>query len=246
MVGKREKNEMKKKIQIQKTAWRKRTNREGQWKWERAGESLYDDLKVLRMGNPISLVGTQTLKTCPFVLLVPRVSKLFLRQGTPTQSPKMVVIRIKDNEDNTSPRKVSSDGIKIMANLKLCKVIASDIDDRIERELQYSAQPRSNPPSGNQQCSGDEDTIFGHQRNTASRADESLSSVASRLCTQAYDRFHQQQRSARTEFRDGGGCFHDREQRYSQSVERNRDSLEDRLRFIDSHSGSAGRSRRRR
>jgi hypothetical protein len=220
--------------------------REGQWKWERAEESLYDDLKVLRMGNPISLVGTQTLKTSPF----PRVSKLFLRQGTPTQSPKMVVIRIKDNEDNTAPRKVSSDGIKMMANLKLCKLVTSDIDERIERrierELQYSERPRSNPPSGNQQCSGDEDTIFGHQRNTASRADEPLSSVASRLRTQAYDRFHQQQRSARTEFSDGGGCFHDREQRYSQSVERNRNSLEDRLRFIDSHSGSAGRSRRRR
>ncbi len=158
----------------------------------------------------------------------------------------MVVIRIEDDEDNTAPRKVSSDSIPIMSKLHLCTGVPSYSDNRMEREPRYSERPRTTPPSGNQQRSGDEYTIFGLQRNTASGADESLSSVASRLRTQAYARFYQQQRPAWTDFSDGGGCFHDREQRYKESEERNTDSLEDRLRFIDSHSGSAGRSRRRR
>lgn len=49
----------------------------------------------------------------------------------------MVVIRIKATDDKYIPEKISDDNIKITTNLKLCKLIANDIDEKIEKRWNF-------------------------------------------------------------------------------------------------------------
>ncbi len=80
----------------------------------------------------------------------------------------MVVIRIKENDDNQIPKKINNDDIKIMKNLKLCKLISSDIDEKIEKKIEFiiASKPGNNIEYNN---TNDEYTIFGlQQRNDTS------------------------------------------------------------------------------
>ena len=79
----------------------------------------------------------------------------------------MVVIRIKDNDDNQIPKKISTDNIKIMTNLKLCKLISADIDEKIEKKIEFliASKPENNIEYNN---TNDEYTIFGLQQHSQS------------------------------------------------------------------------------
>jgi hypothetical protein len=75
----------------------------------------------------------------------------------------MVVIRIKENEYKQIPKKINDDDIKIMKNLKLCKLISSEIDEKIEKKIEFII---SSKPGNNIEYDGtkDEYTIFGLQQ----------------------------------------------------------------------------------
>ncbi len=74
----------------------------------------------------------------------------------------MVVIRIKENDDNQIAKKICNDDIKITKNLKLCKLINSDLDEKIEKKIEFliNDKTKSNIEYNN---SDDEYTIFGLQ-----------------------------------------------------------------------------------
>jgi hypothetical protein len=75
----------------------------------------------------------------------------------------MVVIRIKENDDNQLPKKIDNDNIKIMKNLKICKLISTDIDEKIEKKIEFiiASKPGNNIEYNN---TNDEYTIFGLQQ----------------------------------------------------------------------------------
>lgn len=87
----------------------------------------------------------------------------------------MVVIRIKDNDNNQIPKKISDDNIKIVTNLKLCKLISNDIDEKIEKKIEFliSSKPENNIEYNE---TNDEYTIFGLQQrnNNSDRCDTAI------------------------------------------------------------------------
>ncbi len=86
----------------------------------------------------------------------------------------MVVIRIKDNDDNKIPKKISGGNIKIVTNLKSCKLAGNDIDEKIEKEIAFiiSSKPGDNIEYNE---ANDEYTIFGLQQHSRSSSDMDLS-----------------------------------------------------------------------
>ena len=75
----------------------------------------------------------------------------------------MVVIRIKDNDTNQIPKKISNDNIKIATSIKLCKLIGNEIDEKIEKKIEFliSGKPGDNIKHDK---TTDEYTIFGLQQ----------------------------------------------------------------------------------
>jgi hypothetical protein len=49
----------------------------------------------------------------------------------------MVVIRIRESDDTPISKSVCNDDIKIMQNLRFCKLISTDIDEKIEKKIEY-------------------------------------------------------------------------------------------------------------
>jgi hypothetical protein len=72
----------------------------------------------------------------------------------------MVVIRIKEKDDGEISKKICNDDIKIIKNLKFCKLLNSDLDEKIEKKIEFLINDKSRS-SVEYDNSDDEYTIFG-------------------------------------------------------------------------------------
>lgn len=109
----------------------------------------------------------------------------------------MVVIRIKDNDTNQIPKKISDDNIKIVTTLKLCKLIGNEIDEKIEKKIEFiiSAKPGDNIKYDK---TTDEYTIFGLQQSHGRSYDIDTSYQRSKFMKSSYQRSTYQKSSRRT------------------------------------------------
>jgi hypothetical protein len=56
----------------------------------------------------------------------------------------MVVIRIKNDGNNQFPEKISSQNIKVLSDLKLCKILENDYDEKIEKKIEFVTSDNTN------------------------------------------------------------------------------------------------------
>ena len=56
----------------------------------------------------------------------------------------MVVIRIKNDGNNQFPEKISSENIKVLSDLKLCKILENDYDEKIEKKIEFVTSDNTN------------------------------------------------------------------------------------------------------
>jgi hypothetical protein len=109
----------------------------------------------------------------------------------------MVVIRIKANDDTNIPKKISGDNIKIVTNLKLCKLTGNEIDEKTEKKIEFliSAKPGKNIKYNEKT---DEYTIFGlQQSHMQSSSDMDLSYQRYKFTKSSYQRSMCQKSSGR-------------------------------------------------
>ena len=111
----------------------------------------------------------------------------------------MVVIRIKENDDGSVPKKIDHSDIKIMTNLKLCKLISSDIDEKIEKKIEYliASKPENNIEYNN---TNDEYTIFGLQQKNGESSRSNCNNVSHKFTPQRANRHSRSQFDAPREF----------------------------------------------
>jgi hypothetical protein len=57
----------------------------------------------------------------------------------------MVIVRIKNNGNNVAS-KISDNGIKIVPNLKICKVIEDSADERVEKKIEFITPKKFDKP----------------------------------------------------------------------------------------------------
>jgi hypothetical protein len=78
----------------------------------------------------------------------------------------MVIVRIKEDEDKSKLPKYSDDDIKIITKLKICKLITTDIDEKVEKKIEYliASKPENQIIYTDD---NDEYTIFGFNENNA-------------------------------------------------------------------------------
>jgi hypothetical protein len=87
----------------------------------------------------------------------------------------MVVIRIKENDENQIPKIIGNDKIKINGNLKMGSFTYNEIDEKIEKRFEYLINNQTES-SADYNNTGDEYTIFGLQQGYNRYNDQGTSS----------------------------------------------------------------------
>lgn len=49
----------------------------------------------------------------------------------------MVIIRIKHSENSQFPKKLGSENVKVLSDLKLCKILENNYNEKVEKKIEF-------------------------------------------------------------------------------------------------------------